>query len=133
MKNGEITPNIFLSKPSLDDIASILDINFNSDQIDSWIQALLVSLNGKVNVQDSLLSGNVIATNPDANVPNERSAVATVDWIGRQIGVKEIKIINSRNELPDVGASDIIYVIKNEEGIPELVWDNKTLSFKEHE
>lgn len=133
MKNGEITPNIFLSKPSLDDIASILDINFNSDQIDSWIQALLVSLNGKVNVQDSLLSGNVIATNPDANVPNERSAVATVDWIGRQIGVKEIKVINSRNELPDVGASDIIYVIKNEEGIPELVWDNKTLSFKEHE
>lgn len=133
MKNGEITPNIFLSKPSLDDIASILDINFNSDQIDSWIQALIVSLNGKVNVQDSLLSGNVIATNPDANVPNERSAVATVDWIGRQIGVKEIKIINSRNELPDVGASDIIYVIKNEEGIPELVWDNKTLSFKEHE
>lgn len=133
MKNGEITPNIFLSKPSLDDIASILDINFNSDQIDSWIQALLVGLNGKVNVQDSLLSGNVTATNPDANVPNERSAVATVDWIGRQIGVKEIKIINSRNELPDVGASDIIYVIKNEEGIPELVWDNKTLSFKEHE
>ena len=133
MKNGEITPNIFLSKPSLDDIASILDINFNSDQIDSWIQALLISLNGKVNVQDSLLSGNVIATNPDANVPNERSAVATVDWIGRQIGVKEIKVINSRNELPDVGASDIIYVIKNEEGIPELVWDNKTLSFKEHE
>lgn len=133
MKNGEITPNIFLSKPSLDDIASILDINFNSDQIDSWIQALLVSLNGKVNVQDSLLSGNVIATNPDANVPNERSAVATIDWIGRQIGVKEIKVINSRNELPDVGASDIIYVIKNEEGIPELVWDNKTLSFKEHE
>lgn len=133
MKNGEITPNIFLSKPSLDDIASILDINFNSDQIDSWIQALLVSLNGKVNVQDSLLSGNVTATNPDANVPNERSAVATIDWIGRQIGVKEIKVINSRNELPDVGASDIIYVIKNEEGIPELVWDNKTLSFKEHE
>lgn len=133
MKNGEITPNIFLSKPSLDDIASILDINFNSDQIDSWIQALLVGLNGKVNVQDSLLSGNVTATNPDANVPNERSAVATVDWIGRQIGVKEIKVINSRNELPDVGASDIIYVIKNEEGIPELVWDNKTLSFKEHE
>lgn len=133
MKNGEITPNIFLSKPSLDDIASILDINFNSDQIDSWIQALLVSLNGKVNVQDSLLSGNVIATNPDANVPKERSAVATVDWIGRQIGVKEIKVINSRNELPDVGTSDIIYVIKNEEGIPELVWDNKTLNFKEHE
>lgn len=133
MKNGEITPNIFLSKPSLDDIASILDINFNSDQIDSWIQALLIGLNSKVNVQDSLLSGNVMATNPDANIPNERSAVATVDWIGRQIGVKEIKVINSRDDLPDVGTSDIIYIIKNEEGIPELVWDNKTLSFKEHE
>lgn len=133
MNHGEITPNIFLNKPSLDDIASILDINANSDQIDTWIQSLIVELNSKVNTENSILSGNVIATNPDANTTGERSNVATVDWINRQINVKEIKVVDSWDDLPAVSTSDIIYIIKNEEGVPEVVWDNKTLTFKEHE
>lgn len=133
MNHGEITPNIFLNKPSLDDIASILDINANSDQIDTWIQSLIVELNSKVNTENSILSGNVTATNPDANTTGERSNVATVDWINRQINVKEIKVVDSWDDLPAVGTADVIYIIKNEEGVPEVVWDNKTLTFKEHE
>lgn len=121
MEYGTLTENIYLNKPAKEDKVLIDDLNKNSDVIDANISSLLVLLNSKAPVENATLYGNVQAQNPDGN---GISKVATIEYIQKQIvDVKEIIAINTRNDLPEVGNSNNIYLIKQEQGYPELIWN----------
>lgn len=121
MEYGTLTENIYLNKPAKEDKVLIDDLNKNSDVIDANISSLSVLLNSKAPVENATLYGNVQAQNPDGTGV---SKVATIEYIQKQVvDVKEIIAVNTRNDLPEVGNSNNIYLIKEEQGHPELIWN----------
>lgn len=124
MKFGELTKNIYLNKPADEDQVLISDLNENADNLDEHIAKINAVLNSKAPVQDPHLYGIVKAPNPHSNNPADLGIVATVDYVKNETLVKTIVIVKSRNDLPVQGEVDKIYIIEDEEGYPELIWND---------
>ena len=123
MKYGKTTDNIYLNKPDLKDIADILDLNENSDRLDVIIHKLRTDVNLKAALENTRLYGDIQITNPGSKNKFDLGLAATTKYVDDSLTIKEIVLCDNRNNLPTIGNFNYIYLLKNEENVPELIWN----------
>ncbi len=121
MQHGSITDNIFLNKPSDKDKVLIQDLNDNSEILDRLIQSIITTLHTKADITDPNFFGTPTA--PDINNPNTSSQVATLNSIISMLNIKNIIIYNSKNDFPELGNENNLYILKNENNYSEHIWN----------
>lgn len=121
MQYGEFTKNIFLNKPADEDKVLVKDLNENSDILDKLLQQITITLYTKADITDPNFFGTPIA--PDINNPNTSSQIATINSIISMLNIKNIVVYNSKNDFPDIGDENNLYILKNENNYSEHLWN----------
>ena len=122
MKYGEQT-QYKLFKPDVEDNVLIEDLNHNIEMIDKNFASIDVSLSTKAPIQNPSFIGKVTIPNPGATNSKDVGIAATTDYVDQSLGMSEILLYNTRNDLPETGQYGYIYLLKDEENNPELIWN----------
>lgn len=121
MKYGEVTANFHLNEPADEDKVLINDLNENARTIDVVLQELRTILFTKAGITNPTFQGIPIA--PDINNPNTNSQIATLNSMISMLNVKNILLYDSKNNFPDIGDENNLYILKNENNYLEYTWN----------